>query len=112
MARFLTLCRDCGRDDCEENRYYIEREFCWIFNEGGLCTWAQDNYKFYFGKESKPSFYDVTSHHDGDNTPIYTRKKLFDTILHYWNQSHPKLRGSHCYFFPTTNTLPKMKRFL
>ena len=26
MGRFLTLYRDCGRDDCEENRYHIERE--------------------------------------------------------------------------------------
>ena len=100
MGRFLTLYRDCGRDDCEENRYHIEREVCRIFNERGLCMWSQDNYKFHFGKVPKPSFYNVTSHHDGDNISIYTRKQLFDTILHYWNQLHPKLRGSHCYFFP------------
>ena len=36
----------------------------------------------------------------GDNTSIYTRKQLFDTILHYWNRLHLKFRGGHCYFFP------------
>ena len=53
-----------------------------------------------FGKKPKPSFYDVTSHNDGDNTSIYTRKQLFDTILYYWNRLRPKLGGGHCYFFP------------
>ena len=100
MDRFLTLYRDCGKDNCTENRYHVEREVCWLFNERGLCTWVQDNYKFHFGKEPEPSFYDVTSHHDGENASIYTRKQLFDSILYYWNRLHPKLRSGQCYFFP------------
>ena len=66
----------------KKNRIHIEREICLIFNERGLFTLAQDDYKFHFGKEPKPSINVVTSHHDGDNTSIYTRKQLFDTILH------------------------------
>ena len=100
MGRFLTLYRDCGKDNCTENIYHVEREVCWLFNERGLCTWVQDNYKFHFGKEPEPSFYDVTSHHDGENASIYTRKQLFDNILYYWNRLHPKLRSGQCYFFP------------
>ena len=52
MGRFLTLYRDCGKNDCEENRYHIEREVCWIFNERGLCTWAPDNYMFHITEPS------------------------------------------------------------
>ena len=100
MDRPLTLYRDCGRDDCEENRYHMERKACLIFNDRGLCTRAQHDYKFKFRKEPKPSFYDLTSHYDGDNISIYTRKQLFDTILNYRKRLHPKFRGGHCYFFP------------
>ena len=78
MGRFLTLFRDCGRDDGTENRYHVEREVCWIFNEMGLCTGAQDNYKFHFGKELETSFYDVTSNHDVENASLYTRKQFYD----------------------------------
>ena len=108
MSRFLTLYRDCRKDDCSKYGFHEIREISWNFNEQGLCDWARDNYKFHYGKEPQLTFYEVTSYHDGKYDSIYTRRQFNETIQHYWDALKWKLRSGECYFYPQHSSMERV----